>query len=74
MNKETIINSALGTFAHLGGVDEIQSADIIDDTYYGFGSELGVLRLFAAYKDSKGARFGYSKNLETWYFAFDKAA
>lgn len=69
-----VINCALNTFRHVGGVDEIQSADIIDDTYYGFGSELGVLRLFAAYKDSENARFGYSKNLETWYFAFDKAA
>lgn len=43
----------------------------INNTLYGFGSELATLRLLKAYRYADKARQGYSENLGTFYFALD---
>jgi hypothetical protein len=43
----------------------------INDTIYGFTTELGALRLFHKYSNPRKARAEYSENLKTWYFALD---
>ncbi len=48
--------------------------EMISGTFYGFGSELAVLRLFAHYNKvvrNKKTRAEYSSNRKTWYFALD---
>lgn len=50
------------------------SIQVFGDIAYGFGSELGCLRIFAAYNSNgfvynKKARVGYSDNFKSWYFS-----
>jgi len=51
--------------------------ELYDDIYWCFGSETACLRLWYAYTCKgvdirKGLDFGYSSNLETWYFLLKK--
>ncbi len=41
----------------------------IGGTYYAFGSELACFRLWAKFRNAKGTRVEFSKNLESWFFA-----
>jgi len=49
--------------------DEKIEYELINDTHYAYGSELGTLRILKAYKNSKKAKQDYSKNLKTFYFS-----
>ncbi len=43
--------------------------EYIKGAYYGYGSELAVLRLYKYYNGKQ--RMGYSPNLNTWYFELE---
>jgi hypothetical protein len=70
-NQEARILATMKEFA-----GEDMTIELITSCLYAFGSELACLRIFAKY-NANGATFnqnvrvGYSKNLETWYFALD---
>ena len=50
--------------------DEPVTAEKIKDTLYVYGSELACRRIEHTFRHTDTARksFGYSKNLETWFF------
>ena len=55
---------------------ESVSVEEIKGVFYGYASELGVLRILAKYTangtaQSKGFRIGYSSNLKTWYASLE---
>lgn len=55
---------------------ETVTVENISGTFYVFGSELAVLRLFAVYQGNGAAvnprvRVGYSKNLKSWYLSIE---
>lgn len=39
-------------------------------TIYGFGSELACLRCFHKYRQSPDIKFGFSENLDAWFFSY----
>lgn len=45
----------------------------VGGTFYAFGSELATLRLHYAYRysDKDKVTFGFSKNMEAWFFSLD---
>ena len=51
--------------------DEAIKVENVSGTFYGFGSELAVLRIYAAYRCAKNVRFGFSENLQTWFVSLE---
>ena len=49
---------------------ETMTAEYIKGTIYGFGSELACLRCYHVYRGSLDIKFGFSKNIGTWYFSY----
>ncbi|CCH01276.1 hypothetical protein FAES_3267 [Fibrella aestuarina BUZ 2] len=43
--------------------------EIISETAYAYGTELAVLRIWSKYKASPKTAYGYSTNLNTWFFS-----
>ena len=50
---------------------EFIKVDRIENTIYGFGSELAVLRLLKVYRLAKNTRALYSHKLRSWVFCLD---
>jgi hypothetical protein len=45
--------------------------DIVNNTFYAYGSELACLRLLKEFRNNEYARQSYSDNLETHFFSMD---
>lgn len=50
---------------------ESVDVQLINDTFYGFCSELASLRLLKAYRSTDKADCGYSDNRKTFYFRLE---
>lgn len=50
---------------------EAVTVEQISGAFYGFCGELGTLRLFKKYRNTKGTDCGYSVNLNSFYFVLE---
>ena len=69
------ISRWMSEWSHIAG--EAIEVEPIKGVVYGFGSELGVLRLFAEYNcrgnsPVKNVRVGFSENLGKWFFSLER--
>jgi hypothetical protein len=69
-----LVNQTKSVESHYSIVaEEAVQAEKIRDTWYLYGSEIAVLRIYWKCQFAlKNATAGYSENLETWYFSFEK--
>lgn len=66
-SSQANIDKMISTFQSIS--KDPVDVEFIDGIYYAFTTELGALRLREAYSLSSGStRFGYSKNLNEWFF------